>query len=293
MRVFVTGASGWIGSAVVPELVAAGHRVIGLARSDASAAAIEANGAEVVRGTLEDLDVLQNAARAADGVVHLGFSHGPDGFAEGIRIDGLATDALIDALAGSDKPFLATSGSSVVPGQVTTERDVVEPAGPVAERFRIAQRVLDAADRGVRSAVVGMPRSVHGDGDRHGFVPTVIAAARRDGVAGYVGDGTQRWCAVHVRDAARLYRLALEAVPAGTRLHAIGDEGVAMRDIADLVGKHLDLPVASVPAETYGFLGQVFAVDQPSSAPVSRELLGWEPVEPGLLEDIDAGHYFR
>jgi nucleoside-diphosphate-sugar epimerase len=293
MRVFVTGASGWIGSAVVPELIASGHQVVGLARSDASAATIEAAGGQVVRGTLEDLDVLREAAEQTDGVVHLGFSHGSDGFAEGIRIDGAATDALVDALAGSDKPFLATSGSSVIPGRVTSEHDAVEPAGPVAERFRIAQRVLDAADRGVRTAVVGMPRSVHGDGDRHGFVPTVIAAARRDGVAGYVGDGTQRWCAVHVRDAARLYRLALESVPAGTRLHAIGDEGVRMVDIATLVGKHLDLPVASVPAATYGFLGEVFAVDQPSSAPVSRELLGWEPVEVGLLEDIDQGHYFR
>lgn len=293
MRVFVTGASGWIGSAVVPELVTAGHQVIGLARSDASAAAVEARGGEVLRGSLDDLDLIRGAAASSDGVVHLGFVHGPDGFAEGIRVDGSVTDTIIESLAGSGKPFLATSGTSVIPGQVTTEHDVVEPAGPVAERFRIAQRVLDAADRGVRSAVVGMPRSVHGDGDRHGFVPTVIAAARRDGVAGYVGDGSQRWCAVHVRDAARLYRLALERVPAGTRLHAIGDEGVAMRDIAELVGEHLDLPVASVPAETYGFLGEVFAVDQPSSAPESRALLGWEPVEPGLLEDIDAGHYFR
>jgi nucleoside-diphosphate-sugar epimerase len=293
MRVFVTGASGWIGSAVVPELLAHGHQVVGLARSDRSADVITAAGAEVVRGTLEDLDVLRSTAAATDGVVHLGFSLDSGGFDEGIRIDAAATDALIGALAGSDKPFTATSGTSVLPGRVSTEHDAPDLTNPVAGRFRIAETVLAAAAQGVRTAVVGMPRSVHGDGDRFGFIPIMVAAAREHGVSGYLGDGTQRWPAVHVRDAARLYRLALEGAPAGTRLHAVGDEGVRMLDIAEVIGRHLALPVEPVDPEVYGFLGGVFAMDQPSAAPVAHELLGWSAEEPGLLDDIEAGHYFR
>jgi nucleoside-diphosphate-sugar epimerase len=293
MRVFVTGASGWIGSAVLPELLAHGHQVVGLARSDRSANVVTTAGAEVVRGTLEDLDVLRATAAASDGVVHLGFSLDSGGFDEGIRIDAAATDAVIDALAGTDKPFIATSGTSVVPGQVSTEHDAPDLSNPVAGRFRIAETVLTAADRGVRSAVVGMPRSVHGDGDRFGFIPIMVAAAREHGVSGYLGDGTQRWPAVHVRDAARLYRLALEGAPAGTRLHAVGDEGVRMRDIAEVIGRHLVLPVGPVDPAVYGFLGGVFAMDQPSAAPVAHDLLGWSAEEDGLLDDIEAGHYFR
>jgi nucleoside-diphosphate-sugar epimerase len=292
MRIFVTGASGWIGSAVVPELIGAGHQVTGLARSDSSAAAVAAMGAEVLRGDLYDLDALRAGAAGSDGVVHLAFIHDFTQFEASLRADRAAIDALGAALEGTGKPFAIASGTPAIPGHVATESDEPSTAGPAAGRVSNALAALDMADRGVRSSVVGLPRSVHGDGDKHGFIPTLINIARDKGVSGYVGDGSNRWPAVHVLDAARVFRLAIEEAPAGSRLHAVGDEGVPTGDIAAAIGRHLNLPAASAPAEDFGFLGGILAVDQPASAAVTRELLGWRPVHPGLIEDIDKGHYF-
>lgn len=288
MRIFVTGASGWVGSAVVPELVGAGHQVTGLARSDSSAATITAMGAEVVRGSLDDLDVLRAGAAGSDGVVHLAFGHDFSRFDASIAGDAQAIEALGDALENTGKPLVVTAGTPAIPGRVATERD----RPPAEGRAANAELTLGLARRGVRSSVVGLPRSVHGEGD-HGFIGRLIDIAREAGVSGYVGDGSNRWPAVHVKDAARVYRLALEQAPAGSMLHAVGDEGVPTRDIAEAIGRHLNLPAASAPAENFGFLGGLLSIDQPASADVTRELLGWQPVEPGLIEDIDKGHYFR
>jgi nucleoside-diphosphate-sugar epimerase len=292
MRIFVTGASGWIGSAVVPELIGAGHQVTGLARSDSSATAVAAMGAEVLRGDLYDLDTLRAGAAGSDGVIHLAFIHDFTQFEASLRADRAAIDTLGAALEGTGKPFAIASGTPAIPGHVATESDEPASARPAAGRMANALAALDMADRGVRSSVVGLPRSVHGDGDKHGFIPTLINIARDKGVSGYVGDGSNRWPAVHVLDAARVFRLAIEEAPAGSRLHAVGDEGVPTGDIAAAIGRHLNLPTASAPAEDFGSLGGILAVDQPASAAVTRELLGWRPVHPGLIEDIDKGHYF-
>jgi nucleoside-diphosphate-sugar epimerase len=292
MRVFVTGASGWIGSAVVPELIGAGHQVVGLARSDSSAAATAAAGAEVLRGDLADLDALRTGAASCDGVIHLAFIHDFTRFEESISADRRAIETMGAALEGSGKPLVIASGTPAVPGRVATERDEIPPSSLVAGRAASARAALDMAARGVRSSVLGLPRTVHGDGDRHGFIARLIAIARDKGVSGYVGDGSSRWPAVHVLDAAHLFRLAVEQAPAGSRLHAVGDQGVPIRDIAEVIGRHLSLPTASVPAEDFGFLGQILAVDQPASAALTRELLGWRPVQPGLIDDLDKGHYF-
>ena len=292
MRVFVTGASGWIGSAVVPELLGAGHQVLGLARSDASAAAIAAAGAEVLRGGLDDLDTLRAGAAGSDGVIHLAFIHDFADFAASVAADRRAIETMGAALEGSGKPLVIASGTPALPGRVATERDESAPGSPVAGRMENAKAALGMAARGVRSSVVGLPRTVHGDGDRHGFIARMIGFARDKGVSGYVGDGTNRWPAVHVLDAGTLFRLAVEQAPAGSRLHAVGDEGVPILDIAEVIGRHLNVPAASVPAEEFGFLGYVLSVDQPASATLTRELLGWRPVQPGLIEDMDKGHYF-
>ncbi|HXW88182.1 MAG TPA: SDR family oxidoreductase [Streptosporangiaceae bacterium] len=292
MRVFVTGASGWIGSAVVPELMGAGHQVLGLARSDSSAAAIAAAGAEVLRGDLHDLGTLRAGAAGSDGVIHLAFIHDFTDFEASVGADRRAIETVGAALEGSGKPLVIASGTPALPGHVATERDEPAPSSPVAARMANAQATLDMAARGVRSSVVGLPRTVHGDGDRHGFIPRLIGFARDSGVSGYVGDGSNRWPAVHVLDAAHLFRLAVEQAPAGSRLHAVGDEGVPIRDIAEVIGRHLNLPTASVPAEDFGWLGQILAIDQPASSALTRELLGWRPVQPGLIEDLDKGHYF-
>jgi len=291
MRVFVTGASGWIGSAVVPELLGAGHQVLGLARSDDSAEAIAAAGAEVLRGDLADLDTLRAGAASSDGAIHLAFIHDFSDFEASVTADRRAIETIGAALEGSGKPLVIASGTPAVPGHVATERDESSPGSPVAGRAANAQAARGMAARGVRSSVVGLPRTVHGDGD-HGFIARLIAIARDKGVSGYVGDGSSRWPAVHVLDAAHLFRLAVEQAPAGSRLHAVGDEGVPVRDIAGVIGRHLNLPAASVPAGDFGFLGQILAVDQPASAGLTRELLGWRPVQPGLIEDMDKGHYF-
>jgi len=292
MRVFVTGASGWIGSAVVPELIGAGHQVLGLARSGDSAAAIAAAGAEVLRGDLDDLDALRTGAARSDGVIHLAFIHDFTDFEASVSADRRAIETMGAALEGSGKPLVIASGTPALPGRVATEHDEPAPGSPVAGRAANARAVLGMAARGVRSSVLGLPRTVHGDGDRHGFIARLVALARDKGVSGYVGDGSSRWPAVHILDAAHLFRLAVEQAPAGSRLHAVGDEGVPIRDIAEVIGRHLNLPTASAPAEDFGFLGQILAIDQPASAVLTRELLGWRPVEPGLIEDLDKGHYF-
>jgi nucleoside-diphosphate-sugar epimerase len=298
MRVFVTGASGWIGSAVVPELLDAGHRVTGLARSDPSAAALEAAGIAVVRGDIDDLDVLRSAAAEADAVVHLAFRHDvafSGGFADAVASDAAAIGALGEGLP--DGGALTIAGGILgmaVEGVPATERDVPPPTSMAAGRQASAERALGFAPR-IRSSVVRLSPTVHGEGDA-GFVPTLIDGARRRGVAGYLGDGTARWTAVHRSDAARLFRLAIEVAPAGSVLHAVDDEGVRIRDIAEVIGRHLDVRVEQVTpdeaSEQFGFLAGFVQLDSPATSAITRELTGWSPAGPGLLEDLDKGHYF-
>jgi nucleoside-diphosphate-sugar epimerase len=302
MRIFVTGASGWIGSALVPELLDAGHQVAGLARSDASAAALTAAGAEVVRGTVDDLDTLRSAAAAADGVIHLAFKHDvafSGGFQNAAEADRRAVDALIDTLAGTDRPFVLASGlAGLAPGRVATEKDMPAITGgsPVLIRSITAQAVLDSASRGVRSSVVRLSPTCHGDGD-NGFIAALVSVARAAGVSGHPGDGANRWPAVHRLDAARLFRLAVEKAPAGSVLHGAAEEGVALRDIAAVIGRHLGVPVVSVAAdaapEHFGWLSAFIGIDVPASSDLTRALVGWQPTRPGLLADLDEGHYFR
>ncbi|MGW2821821.1 SDR family oxidoreductase [Streptomyces sp. NPDC001443] len=301
MRFFVTGASGWIGSALVPELLGEGHQVVGLARSDASAAALAAAGAEAVRGTLDDLDVLRDAAAASDGVIHLAFKHDiafSGGFDKAAEADRRAVDAFGDVLAGTDRPFVLASGvGGVAPGRVATERDMPRAEeGPVALRAATAAATLALASRGVRSSVVRLSPTCHGDGDQ-GFMATLVATARAKGVSGYLGDGANRWPAVHRLDAARLFRLAAERAPAGSVLHGVADEGVAIRDIAEVIGRHLDVPTVSVAPEDaaghFAWLAGFLGADFPASSTLTRELLDWRPSGPGLLEDLDKGHYFH
>jgi len=300
MRVFVTGASGHIGSALVPELLRAGHQVTGLARSDGSAKTLAAAGAEVRRGDLDDLDGLREAAGAADGVIHLAFRHdlmGAGDMPAAVAADLAATEALAAALDGTDKPLVTTSGTLMlmtagVTGRPGTEADFA-PSGPRvdAENF-----VIGLAERGVRSSVVRLPPIVHSSLDHHGFTHILIGVARQAGVSGYVGDGANRWPSVHTLDAARVYRLALEGAPAGSRLHAVADEGIPFRDIAAAIGRGVGVPTASVSAadaaERFAFLGPVVGVDNPASSEVTRKVLGWEPAHPGLIEDLEHGHYF-
>ena len=292
MRIFVTGASGWIGSAVVPELISAGHQVLGLARSDASAEAVADMGAEVLRGDLTDTDVLRAGTLESDGVIHLAFVV-PSVSEAATRTDAKAIETFVTGLADSGKPLVTSGATLVTPGRAATERDELIAAGPIAARITNMQAALAASDRGVRSCLVMLPRSVHGQGDRHGFVPQLIAAARAKGVSGYIGDGTSRWPAVHVKDAASLYRLAIEQAPAGAALNAVDDEGVPVREIAEAIGRHLDLPAKSLPAGEYeGMLVRLLSTDMPASSTVTQELLGWKPTHPGLIEDIEQGHYF-
>lgn len=306
MRVFITGASGWIGSAVVPELIGAGHRVVGLARSDASAAALAEAGAEVRLGAIDDLDILRSAAAGSDGVIHLAFKHDiafSGGFEAAADADRRAIDTFGEALAGSDRPLLIASGLlGLTPGRVATEQDG-GPSGPVADRMPAgpAKRMANAhataalADRGVRSSVVRLPPTVHGDGD-HGFLATVVAIAREKGFSGYIGDGANRWPAVHRSDAARLFRLALEGAPAGSTLHAVADEGVRIRAVAEVIGQQLGLPVASVAPEDaaghFTWLAGFLGLDSPASGAHTSELMAWQPTGPGLIEDLGKGHYF-
>jgi nucleoside-diphosphate-sugar epimerase len=292
MRIFVTGASGWIGSAVVPELISAGHQVLGLARSDASAAAVAGMGAEVLRGDLNDTDVLRAGAIGSDGVIHLAFVV-PSVTEAATRTDAQAIETFAASLAGSGKPLVISGATLVTPGRPATERDELIAAGPIAARITNMRAALAAADRGVRPCLVMLPRSVHGQGERHGFVPQLIAMARAKGVSGYIGDGASRWPAVHVKDAASLYRLAIEQAPAGTVVNAVGDEGVPVREIAEAIGRHLNLPARSLPAAEYqGMMVFLLSTDMPASSAITQELLGWKPTHPGLIEDIEQGHYF-
>jgi nucleoside-diphosphate-sugar epimerase len=305
MRVFVTGASGWIGSAVVPELLGAGHEVVGLARSKASAQRLEAAGVTVQEGNLDDPGGLAKAAADSDGVIHLAFQHEVafgGNFAAAAAADRRAVEAMGAALADSDRPFVLASGIlGLRAGRVSTEDDGLVPsaevrANPAGRRSATALLTLSLRGIGVRSSVLRLPPTVHGDGD-HGFVATLVGIARKRGVAGYVGDGTNRWPAVHRSDAARLARLAVEAAPAGSVLHAVADEGVPFREIAAAMGRHLGVPTASVtPADSvehFAHLGHFVALDSPATAVVTRELLAWEPTGPSLLEDLDQDHYYR
>jgi nucleoside-diphosphate-sugar epimerase len=306
MRVFVTGASGWIGSAVVPELIGAGHQVTGLARSDASAAALAAAGAEVQRGTIDDIDVLRSAAAASDGVIHLAFKHDiafSGGFQEAAASDRRAVETFGEVLAGSDRPFLIASGTlGLSVGRPATERDghdAGEARDAMAEgartRWETSERVLSFASRGVRSSIVRLPPTNHGYGD-NGFMAALVGIARDKGVSGYIGDGTNRWPAVHRLDSAHLFRLALDKAPAGSTLHAVADEGVPIRDIAEVIGRHLNVPVVSISPEDAGqhftWLAGFLGLDSPASGTLTRELLGWQPAQPGLIDDLDKGHYF-
>ncbi|WRZ88483.1 SDR family oxidoreductase [Streptomyces sp. NBC_01007] len=307
MRVFVTGASGWIGSALVPELIGAGHQVAGLARSDTSAAALTKAGADVVPGSLDDVDVLRDAAEASDGVVHLAFKHEiafSGGFQDAADADRRAVETFGESLAGSGRPFVLASGLlGLAPGRVSTEADARTPdelpahlpSGP-RTRMGTAHLALALAERNIRSSVVRLPPTVHGEGD-NGFMAALIGIARDKGVAGYLGDGSQRWPAAHRDDVARLFRLALEGAPAGSVLHATAEQGVPIRSVAEVIGRHLDLPTRSVPAEDaaehFTWLAGFIGLDNPASSGPTRELLGWHPTQPGLLEDLDKGHYFR
>ncbi|MGH8961421.1 MAG: SDR family oxidoreductase [Jatrophihabitantaceae bacterium] len=289
MHVFVTGGTGLIGSAVVAELLGNSHTVLALARSDASALAIKTAGAETIRGGLADLDSLRAGAAQADGVIHLAFANdfsSADALARAVAEESAALATLGEELLGSDRPLVTVSGTPYVPGRPSTEADPPPTDGPVGGRGRAVMAVLDLASRGVRSTAVRMPRTVHNEG-KGGFAGLLTDIARRTGVSGYPGDGTQRWPAVHALDAAVLFRLALELAPAGTSWHAVADAGDPVRDIAAVIGRRLGLTVKAVPEETYGPLGPIFATDQPASSTHTREALGWEPTHPNLLEDLE------
>ena len=289
MRVFITGGTGLIGSAVVAELLEHDHTVLALTRSDASTKAAEAAGAETIRGGLGDLDALRAGAGQADGVIHLAFGNDfstAEAVANSVAEESAALTTLGEELLGSNRPFVTVSGTPWVPGRLSTETDPLPLEGPVAGRARSVNAVLALSDQGIRSSAVRMPRTVHNNGDG-GFAGLLTGIARQSGVSGYPGDGLNRWPAVHAVDAAVLFRLALEQAPAGTAWHAVADEGDAVRDIAAVIGRRLGLPVRSVPEETFGPLGAIFALDQPSSSTYTRETLGWRPTHPSLLDDLE------
>jgi nucleoside-diphosphate-sugar epimerase len=307
MKVFVTGATGFIGSAIVRELIEEGYQVLGLARSDIGAASLAAIGAEVQRGTLADLDSLRSGAAVSDGVIHTAFMNeailsGPEAFARAGQVEQRAIEALGSALVGSDRPLVVTSGTAaLVPpsGRLLTEEDVRDTSSAAATRFpRNPEVALSLASRGVRASVVRLPPSVHGEGDHGfvaGFVSVLISIAHAKGVSAYPGDGANRWSAVHRLDAAHLFRLALEKAPAGSVLHAVADEGVSVREIAGVIGRHLGVPVVSLPAEEagnhFGFPGGL--LDCPASSTLTQQRLGWHPVQPGLLADLDQDQHFK
>ncbi|MEU2347081.1 SDR family oxidoreductase [Modestobacter sp. NPDC049651] len=296
MRVFITGASGWIGSATVDELLEAGHEVVGLARSEAAVEVLQAKGAKALRGDLDDLDALRRGADDADGVVHLANKHDWSDPAESNRAERAAVEALAEVLVGSGRPLVLAAGvAGLVQGRPATESDPSTWVGADAPRGGSEHLALEFVDRGVRTVVARFAPTVHGTGD-HGFVAYLVAAARRHGTSAYVGDGAHAWAAVHRSDAARLVRLGLEQGPAGTLLHAVAEEGVPTREIAEAIGRALGLPATSIdPAEAVerigGFVGGFFGMDLRASSARTRELLGWTPTGPTLLEDIAAGAY--
>ena len=290
MKIFVTGATGWVGSAVVSDLTAAGHRVVGLTRSKEKASALAAAGAEALYGTLDDLDTLRRAASEADAVVHTAFDHDFSKFAENAAQDRRAIETLGAALEGSDRPLLVTSGLALIaPGRTATEADAPADGPSLPRKSEAAARALAA--RGVRATSIRLAPSVHGLGD-HGFIPILIGMAREKGVSAYVGDGLNRWPGVYRDDAARVYRLALEHGATEPAYHAVADEGVAFKDIAEVIGSRLGLPVESRGAEHFGWFGMFAGADMPASSERTRELIGWTPTGPGLLEDIDRAGYY-
>ena len=304
MKVFVTGASGFVGSAIVRELLASGHQVVGLVRSDAAAASLASTGAEVYRGTIEDIESLRSVAAASDGVIHTAFNNqalhnGPSAFAEAGEVERRAIEAIGAALAGSNRPLVVTSGTAgLEPGHLVTEEFTAHTNPDAASRVprNPEQAAFSLASQGVRVSAVRLPPSVHGEGD-HGFVPALISIARAKGVSAYPGDGSNRWPSVHRLDAAHLFRLALENAPTGSRFHAVADEGVPVRDIAEVIGRRLGIPVVSVPVEEvsdhFGWLGYFFSLDLPASSKLTRQRLDWHPVQPGLLADLDHDYYFK
>jgi nucleoside-diphosphate-sugar epimerase len=309
MRIFVTGASGWIGSAVVVELLEAGHQVVGLARSPQSADALKAAGVDVRLGGLDDLDVLRSTAAESDGVIHLAFKHDmafSGDFQGAADADRRAVETMAETLVDSDRPFVLASGLlglTPVAGHVTTEQDghrgdpavLGLPEGP-RTRWETAEYVLSLASRGVRSSIVRLPPTNHGVGD-NGFLTTIVNTARASGVSGYIGDGANRWPAVHRLDSAKLFRLAAEKAPAGSTLHPVQDEGVPIREIAEVIARHLNIPEKSIaPADAaahFTWMAHFIGMDSPASGTFTRELLDWIPVQPALIADLDEGHYFN
>ena len=297
MKVFVTGATGFIGTALVQELLNAGHQVLGLARSDASANALKAAGATVQRGDLQDLDSIHSGAAASDAVIHAGFIHDFSRFAEVCEVDRLAIETIGSTLAGSNRPFVVTSGTALVrPGILATE-DMA--SNHDTNRFpRVSEMAgLAFASKGVRATAIRLSPSVHGEGDHHGFIPILINIARQKGVVAYIGDGQNRWNAVHRLDAAHLFRLALEKGDAGTRYHAVSDEAITVKAISEVIGRHLNLPIVSISPEEaaahFGWFGAMAALDCPASSNLTQERLNWRPSHPSLLEDLVSGFYFN